>query len=386
MHSPARVGALATAGALAVLAAVPAASGALSAPTAALTVRPASAYPCQTVILDASASSDSGGTLTSVEWDTGSGVYGAPVQLPAGQPASGAIDSVSFPSAGRYALRVGVTDNFGLQSVAAMTYTVNPAPPSPPVPLFSASTAVAYVGDLVTFDGSASYQSTPSQGCGAVTHLLGAYAWDFGDGSGQAQATALTSHQFSSPGLYNVILRVTDIGGAAGLATATHALVILPRPPPAPPVQMAPPPPPTPNNATVQLSSDVVPVDASGYVSVRVRCVRAPTVCAGELQLSAAAPTTRRAARVSAARRASKAPKTIVLATAPFSVAVGKSVIVRLRLSNTGRAIVRSAGTKGLASTLTALPRGAHAVLTKAARTIRLVSAAKPRSPSRHRR
>jgi hypothetical protein len=117
-----------------------------------------------------------------------------------------------------------------------------------------------------------------------------------------------------------------------------------------------------------------------------VRCVRAATVCAGELQLTAAAPTKRHSTRVSAARHASKAPKTIVLASASFSVAAGKSVIVRLRLSNAGRAIVRGAGTKGLASTLTALPRGAHAVLTKAASTIRLVSAAKPRAPSRRRR
>jgi PKD repeat protein len=273
-----------------------------------------------------------------------------------------------------------------------MAYTVNPAPPSPPVALFSASTSVAYVGDAINFDGTASYQSAPDQSCDpTVTHQLGAYAWDFGDGTGQAQGAALASHAFSSPGLYNVILRVTDVGGAAGLAAATHAVSVIPRPE-APQSLSVPPPqtPPPPKKATVQLPTGLLSVDAGGYVTVRVSCLRAPHVCAGQLQLTTAKPVTRHRSHALRGARASPAPKTIVLATAPFSVAAGKSAIVRLRLSSAGRAIVRGAGAKGLASTLTALPQGAHPVLSKAARPIRLLSAAKPprawhRSPPKRR-
>jgi hypothetical protein len=90
-------------------------------------------------------------------------------------------------------------------------------------------------------------------------------------------------------------------------------------------------------------------------------------VCAGELRLSTHKP---------------KTSKTIVLASARFSVVPGKSTIVHLRLSGAGRAIVRSGGTRGLASMLTALPQGVHAPLTSAARSVRLVAALPPR-PSR---
>jgi PKD repeat protein len=68
----------------------------------------------------------------------------------------------------------------------------------------------AFVNELVTFDGSASYD---------IDGNITSYEWDFGDGTTGNGVT--TSHIYSTPGTYTVTLTVTDNNGAKASDTAT---------------------------------------------------------------------------------------------------------------------------------------------------------------------
>lgn len=66
-----------------------------------------------------------------------------------------------------------------------------------------------YVGDVVTFNGSASYDPD-----GTIV----SYNWDFGDGTTGTGVTV--SHTYAATGTYTVTLTVTDNDGATGIDTA----------------------------------------------------------------------------------------------------------------------------------------------------------------------
>jgi len=96
----------------------------------------------------------------------------------------------------------GIVDAF-----AAMTYTQ--VPNDPPV-ADAGSDQTASVGEIVTFDGSGSYD---------IDDGIATYHWDFGDetkGSGET-----TTHAYSTAGTYTVTLKVTDSGGLTATDTAT---------------------------------------------------------------------------------------------------------------------------------------------------------------------
>ncbi len=80
-------------------------------------------------------------------------------------------------------------------------------PPNPPRPSFTATPTSVYIGQNVSFDASAS--SDPS---GTITD----YKWDL-DNSGKfatdTGSTPTLTHAFTTPGTYNVILKVTDSKG-----------------------------------------------------------------------------------------------------------------------------------------------------------------------------
>lgn len=151
------------------------------------------------VVLDASASSDSDGTLADYAWDLGDG-----------RTASGRQIEVTYPTSGTRTIRLTVTDSGGGTASAEKSVTVT-APNALPAASFTASTAGATVG----VDGTGS--SDPD---GTVV----GYAWDFGDG---AQATGATAtHTYAATGSYTVTLVVTDDRGGTASATRSVQAVV----------------------------------------------------------------------------------------------------------------------------------------------------------------
>jgi PKD repeat protein len=87
-----------------------------------------------------------------------------------------------------------------------------------PIPVLMYSPSIVYTGEIVDFDGSASYDPDG---------LIVSYSWDFGDGNTASEATV--SHSYVDDGEYPVILRVVDDDGAVGSKVAIQ--VVKNRPP-----------------------------------------------------------------------------------------------------------------------------------------------------------
>ena len=92
---------------------------------------------------------------------------------------------------------------------------VREPPNQPPVAVIRASPTAGEAPLTVNFDGSGSYDPD-----GRVV----SYKWSFGDGSGGDGVS--TSHTFSNPGTYTVVLTVTDDKGATGKDTISINVAI----------------------------------------------------------------------------------------------------------------------------------------------------------------
>lgn len=172
-------------------------------PTAELAVTPippdTSIMSLVNVKLDASASSDSDGTIVRYEWDLdGNGVY----EVDAGNTPT--IQRL-FGTSGPRQVGLLVTDDSGAVDAASVNVVVENRPP---VAAFSTFTGPAIVGASTTIDAAASYD---------LDGALVDYEWDFDDDGVYEQhgASPTASHVFPASGLYPVGLRVTDNGGAA---------------------------------------------------------------------------------------------------------------------------------------------------------------------------
>ena len=146
-----------------------------------------------TCAFDASASTDSDGTVASYAWDFGDGSSG-----------SGKTVSHPYTASGTYSVKLTVTDDQGatgtLTKPVPVTVPVNQAP--------TAAFGASCTGATCAFDASA---STDSDG------TVASYAWDFGDGSSGSGKTV--SHPYTASGTYSVKLTVTDDQGATGTLT-----------------------------------------------------------------------------------------------------------------------------------------------------------------------
>ncbi|MEY2848657.1 MAG: hypothetical protein RI885_1322 [Actinomycetota bacterium] len=137
---------------------------------------------------DASASTDTDGSIVRYSWDFGDGAT-----------ASGASAGHTYTQAGSYTVTLTVTDDDGATDTTARVVTVV-APNVAPAAEFSVE-----VSNLsAVFDGSASRDPD-----GLVT----AYSWDFGDGASASGST--TTHAYAAAGSYTARLTVTDNAGAA---------------------------------------------------------------------------------------------------------------------------------------------------------------------------
>ena len=150
-------------------------------------VSPTSPREGDAVLFDGSGSSDDG-SIASFTWSFGDGSTGA-----------GSRQTHRYQLAGTYNVVLTVTDDRG------STASTPPAPitvvsSADPVASFATSPTEPSVSQPVHLNASAS-KAAPGR---SIT----AYAWDFGDGSSGSGVT--TSHVYTAPGSYAIVLSVTD--------------------------------------------------------------------------------------------------------------------------------------------------------------------------------
>lgn len=138
------------------------------------------------VSFDGNLSTDSDGSITSYSWNFGNGSSG-----------QGAIFSTSYSQPGTYQVNLTVRDNDGGLGFSQQTIQVSGN--ESPVAEFTFSPTTPLVNQLVSFDGTGSYDPDGS---------ISQYQWDFGDGASASGATV--SHRYQAPGSYQVALTVRD--------------------------------------------------------------------------------------------------------------------------------------------------------------------------------
>ncbi len=164
-----------------------------SPPTAAYSYSPQNPAVNTFVQFNASASSDSDGSIASYNWNFGDGTTG-----------SGSIVWHRFTSAGSFSVRLTVTDDDGASRSVTKTIQVGPTNLAPNATFDYSPTSPA-VGAWVRFDGTS---STDSDG------TIAEHRWTFDDGS-SPELGNITYHRFSAAGTYLVTLTVTDDEGAS---------------------------------------------------------------------------------------------------------------------------------------------------------------------------
>ncbi|MEA2144709.1 MAG: hypothetical protein QOG59_296, partial [Solirubrobacteraceae bacterium] len=166
-------------------------------PAASFSVPTAAPGAGQTTAFDASASSDSDGSIAGYAWDFGDGTT-----------ATGATPTHVFASPGSYPVALIVTDSDGSSTTATQTVTV-----AGPLAQFTAP-APQLEGAALSFTAGAP---------GPQTVFPVSYAWSFSDG-GTASSPSPT-HAFASAGTYTATLTATDANG--NFTSVTHPVTVL---------------------------------------------------------------------------------------------------------------------------------------------------------------
>ena len=165
------------------------------------TASPSAALVGTPVTLDASSSSEAGGSITAYRWDFGDG----------STTASGSAPSHTYARAGTFAVTLTVTDQDGYtaQTTRQVTVGANGAPHA--VIAVPTSRLVAGVGVPLGSAGSTDASSP-----------LTSFAWQFGDGSSGMGRSPI--HSYHRAGAYAVVLTVRDAAGVS--STATRRVIV----------------------------------------------------------------------------------------------------------------------------------------------------------------
>ena len=169
-------------------------------PKASFTYSPNSPQTSETVTFDASASSDTDGTVQGYDWDFGDGTT-----------ATGETVSHSYGSSGDYVVELTVTDGSGATDTGTETVSVQ-SPNQEPTASFTYSPSSPDTSDSIIFDAS---------GSSDTDGRIQSYDWDFGDGTTDIITSDATQHLYTAPGDYTVELTVTDNEGATDTETET---------------------------------------------------------------------------------------------------------------------------------------------------------------------
>ncbi len=165
------------------------------APVAKLTLSPAKGDAPLTVLLNASSSTDSDGTIVKYAWKASDG-----------QQAAGKNSQLTFAHAGSYSITLTVTDNDGLTHSAKGNVTVT-AKSVAPVAKFTLSSTKGNAPFTVLLNAS---DSTDSDG------TIVKYAWKASNG--QQAAGKNSQLTFAHAGSYSITLTVTDNDGLTDTA------------------------------------------------------------------------------------------------------------------------------------------------------------------------
>ena len=192
-------------------------------PVARFTYSPTDPVVNQVVVFDGTSSYDPDGSIVDYRW-----VFEGATRT----ELRGARVSVRFASARTYRVTLIVTDDRGATGSATQLVTVRapqpqPPPNRPPVARFTISPSNPSVNQIVTFDGTGSYDPDGD--------AIVAYEWDLnGDGRIDITGPRVTA-RYTRAGTYTVTLTVTDDRGAKGSASRTLTVGQAPPPPPPPP-------------------------------------------------------------------------------------------------------------------------------------------------------
>ncbi len=173
------------------------------------------------LLLDASSSTDSDGSIVEYEWDwDNDSVFDT-------NTSSATIEHI-FTSVGNHTVNLRVWDDEGANGSDSVVVSIIPTPPNDPPVADAGGPYNITVNETYVFDASASYD--PDGG-------IVLYQWDWtGDGSFDANNTAPTiPYSYDAIGNYTLVLRVSDVFGFSDTQT-TYVLVNPPPPNQAPEV------------------------------------------------------------------------------------------------------------------------------------------------------
>jgi PKD repeat protein len=173
------------------------------APSAVITLSPASPLVGQAVSFSGSGSADPDGQVVAWSWSFGDG----------SAPGTGASVSHTYTQAGDYPVSLTVTDSDGHTATQGETLIVGSAPD----PQFSVVTTSPVQGSPVALDASASTDTDPG-----VT--ITSYNWNFGDGTSATTATPTETHTYTQPGSYTITLTTTNSIGLS--ASVSHVSTV----------------------------------------------------------------------------------------------------------------------------------------------------------------
>ncbi|MEM8898696.1 MAG: PKD domain-containing protein [Bacteroidota bacterium] len=175
-------------------------------PVADFSVTPDTGTAPVTITFNATASTDSDGTIASYDWDFGDGNTG-----------TGQITSHLYNNGGTLTVQLIVTDDDGGKDTATVVLTLGQSPNDLPTASFTANNL------LDTLTGPAPLNvlfnaSSSSDPDGTVA----SYTWNFGDGTPE-ETGILVQHQYANQGTFDAVLTVADNRGG----TDTDTLVVV---------------------------------------------------------------------------------------------------------------------------------------------------------------
>ncbi len=145
---------------------------------------------------------DSDGTIASYTWDFGDG-----------NTSADANPTHTYIAASTYEVTLTVIDDDGAAGSDTTTATIEARQENSPPSADANGPYEGVAGSPVSFDGSGSSDTD-----GTIV----SYMWDFGDGSTGTGATP--THNYASPGTFDVTLTVTDDDGATGTDSTTATI------------------------------------------------------------------------------------------------------------------------------------------------------------------